>query len=205
VCDEADAPEGEICPYCGAIVRSIYGKGGPIPREVIEEDEQRRRAFKPAREVRLRERAKRHARAGAVVFGACALGLVGGTFCIAALNEVIDSTLPDVSGLAINEPFPKVDRSPRFTFILRFVMVFPVAALLGACVGGLLSRHEKGCLTGVVLGATGFSLAMVVVNLGIILASSYPLSMFLACTCLGQLPGAGAGYLLGYHILLDGA
>lgn len=133
--------EGEVCTYCGGEVRSVLGKGRPLPTEVVREFEGQKRKREADLAEKRTSRLKRHAVAGAFVF--CALGFV------LFLAQTFQTWTASVRGL--------VDFGSLVTRLLIAFLLIPVyAAVLGAPMGVLVSKWKLGLLAAGLGGAVVF-------------------------------------------------
>ncbi|MHC4249475.1 MAG: hypothetical protein ACYS9X_10155 [Planctomycetota bacterium] len=200
VCRVGEAVEGEECSYCGATVLSVLGKGRPLPLEVVVEERERRRSLKLAREARLVQRAEHHAVVGALLFALCGCGLAGATLCNMSALELIEAHLGAnaASSTDAAERCAAATSGPG-TVALKFLLAFPLAALLGAPAGYTASRLEGGIGLGALVGAGAFGLGAVLLLIDGIFGSVNPPFALVLCAFVGSVPGACAGCVLGWQ------
>ncbi|MHC5058856.1 MAG: hypothetical protein ACYTKD_29725 [Planctomycetota bacterium] len=200
VCREGEAFEGGTCPYCGATVMSVVGRGAPLPREVMAEAEERRRTIELRREAYVRGRAKGHAIAGALIFA-----LFGSWFAGAALSCLLAHVVTDtaLSGQLAAAQGGSLPASVTTSVLLGLTLAYLLAAALGAPAGYVLSYLNRGPGFGGLVGAGAFGLCAVLVNLGSVLACASPWQLLALCAAIGAVPGGSAGYFLGWQILWD--
>ena len=141
VCRTEGRQEGDLCPFCGAIVRSVLGKGPPLPSEVFREFEEARRERESAQAETRRAQYRRHAIAGALMFGALGLAIFFMQFFL--------SFAVGMTGRA------PVD-SLALWLALSFLLIPVYAALLGVPMALLISRQRIGFFASGALGAVAF-------------------------------------------------
>ena len=141
VCRTEGRQEGDLCPFCGAIVRSVLGKGPPLPSEVFREFEEARRERESAQAETRRAQYRRHAIAGALMFGALGLAIFFMQFFL--------SFAVGMTGRA------PVD-SLALWLALSFLLIPVYAALLGVPMALLISRQRIGFIASGTLGAVAF-------------------------------------------------
>jgi hypothetical protein len=144
VCRTEGRQEGDLCPFCGAIVRSVLGKGPPLPSEVAREFEDSRRERESAQADTRRAQYRRHAIAGALLF--CALG------CLIFLVQLAPSLGAGMTGKVSGGSFV-------LRLVLSFVLIPVYAALLGAPMGLLVSWQRLSFAASGFLGALSFMAA----------------------------------------------
>ncbi len=133
--------EGDVCTYCGARVRSVLGKGRPLPTEVAREFEEKKRKREAGHAETRKSRLKRHAVAGAFIF--CGVGLV------LFLAQTFLTWAAASRGLA--------DLGSLLTRLLVAFLLIPVyAAALGASMGVLVSKWRLGLVAAGLGGAVVF-------------------------------------------------
>lgn len=130
-----------MCPFCGATVRSVLGKGLPLPAEVVREFEEEKREREADQVRRRTRRLKRDALAGALIF--CAFGVL----LLAA--QTFLSLAAGVMGRASGRSLAK-------SFLLGLVLIPVYAAALGAPMGLLVSERRPGFLKAGLAGALVF-------------------------------------------------
>ncbi len=141
VCRIEGRREGDLCPFCGAIVRSVLGKGPPLPDEVFREFEDARRERGSAQAETRGAQYRRHAIAGALIF--CALG---------AIIFFLQLFLSFAVGMTGRAP---VD-SLALRLALSFLLIPVYAALLGAPMALFVSRRRTGFFASGALSAVAF-------------------------------------------------
>ena len=206
VCGKARAPEGEMCPYCGATVRSVYGRGMPPPYSVVAEGREKRRAIELRHGKRVRRRSRNNALVGALVFALCSWGLVGTVLGNLVLRDIIETQAGrEGRGDPRTRTEDGVPQGPSVgAVIMGMLLVLPLSAVLGAPAGYVISRREGGSDLGTALGAGAYGLIAVLVNLPSILTTGHPMLEVLLCAFLGLMLGATAGRVLGSHVQSEG-
>ncbi|MHC4503326.1 MAG: hypothetical protein ACYTFI_08485 [Planctomycetota bacterium] len=196
VCNRDAGPEGGVCEYCGAKVKSILGDGAPIaiPIEELREHGQKRLR----RAERLRRRTRDHAIAGGVIF--FALNVVWWfTKLLFAIGQVA------FAGMLGR--LPPGEGGSFWGFVLgMFLAVFfaaVTAVLVGAPAGYVISKRNTGPLGGAFLGAGIFALGFPLVHIWAIVGAHSPGVALLFHFIVGGLVGLVTGVFIGFHVLGD--
>ncbi len=192
VCGKEAGPEGCICGYCGAKVRSLLGKGAPIAipvEDLLGRDEERRR-----RAEHLRLRLRRHAIIGAVIFFALNV-FIWIMRAILSVGIVAGSV---VAGRAL----PGLEASVWGMFLTLLVTVV-TAVLVGAPAGYVISRRDAGPWGGAFLGAGIFAVASAVLHFPAIIAAARPGVALILYSAFSGATGLIAGMLIGCHVRAD--
>ena len=154
VCGTSDQAEGTECDYCGATVRSVLGKGMPLPPGIRDSLDADREEKRKATAAKRKERMFRHAMAGAIIlFAVCVLVNVA-TFLFAPTEMLI--------GILVSVPIALVFGSP-IGFVTSWLNYGPVGgAVVGSVffaaaiyLGGSMSPLASilaGALPGLVVG-----------------------------------------------------
>ena len=129
VCGKSNQREGAECRYCGAVVRSVLGKGKPLPPAVNDELYLTRKSNRASQSRRRRKRLVWHTVAGAIV----------------------------LFGVAVWVNFATLVYIPR-TMLLGILKSVPVALVLGPPIGFITSWRNYGPLGGATVGAMFFAL-----------------------------------------------
>ena len=196
VCNKEAGPEGGVCGYCGATVKSILGKGVPIaiPNEELREREEKRRR----RAERLRRRTRDHAIAGAVIFFALnvliwitrAMLTVGMVAFCGLLGRVPPGDGGSVWGMILG-------------MFLAVLSAAVVAVLVGAPAGYVIGKRNAGPLGGAFLGAGIFAVGFTLLHIWTIVGAHNPGTAFLFHFIIGGLVGLATGAFIGFHVQGD--
>ena len=131
VCGEGDQREGAECRYCGATVRSVLGKGMPLPPAVNDEFCLAREKSRARHSQRRKQRLIWHTAAGAMIL-----------FGVAAL---------------VNVSFFLLRPEQMLLGILKSI---PVALVFGPPIGLVTSWRNYGPVGGAIVGSLMFSLGI---------------------------------------------
>lgn len=198
VCNKEAGPEGTVCGYCGATVKSILGKGMPI---VIPDEELRERGEKRRRRAeRLRHRTRDHAVAGAVIVLAVnvLIWILRGIMAIGAVvlsgqfRRLPPGEAGSVWGLVLN-------------MFLAVVTAAVMAVVFGAPAGYVISKRNAGPVGGSFLGAGMFAVAFPLLHVWAIVGAQNPSIALLVHFIIGGAVGLVTGLLIGYHVQGDSA
>ncbi|MHC5057129.1 MAG: hypothetical protein ACYTKD_20825 [Planctomycetota bacterium] len=142
VCGTSEQREGMECRYCGATVRSVLGKGMPLPAEFVDErKEDRARKLERAAQ-RRKSRLIWHSAGGAIVLYALALWV----------------------------HLPAIVLFPREALIGLLISI-PIAIVFGWPIGFVTSWLECGPLGGALIGAGLFAVGMSLIGGGPLLSN----------------------------------
>lgn len=184
VCRTEGVQEGDTCPYCGAKVRSVLGKGQPLPSEIVREVEEKRATDEADRIERKKKRYRDHALAGGIIF----LAFGGVLLLMRLLQTIMIAAMGRVGG------------DGPWGLFLGLLVVILLTLTYGALMGVLASRFDTGLAA---TGAAGAVLLLVeVLALGLL-----PYLVGSANQLLGALMlplfGFGTGGLIAVHVQSD--
>lgn len=198
VCNKEAGPEGGVCGYCGATVKSILGEGPPVafPNEELHERGEKRRR----RAERLLRRTRDHAVAGAVIFFALNV-LVWFAKLLFAIGQVAFAG-------ALGR-LPPGETGSMWWFVLDlFLAVFlaaVTAVLVAAPAGYVISKRNAGPLGGAFLGGGVFAVGFPLVHIWSIVGAHSPGIALLFHFIVGGVVGLVTGAFIGFHVLGDTA
>ena len=183
VCGKMGQEEDDVCPFCGATVRSVFGKGMPLPTETVQELEARERERESGEAERRKRRTYDDALAGAIVFFAAGM--------VVLVARVFSSIGYFIGGSPHGDSF--------LSFLVGFVLAVVYAVVLGAPMGLLIGR------TGLGLVASGL------VGMMLFVVGYYPLLRFLfgpihPIMQVAMVPAMGfvTGMLISFHVQARG-
>ncbi len=128
VCGKGGQIEGRTCRYCGATVRSVLGKGMPLPPGALGETDDERHSRRQHEVLRRRRKLIWHSVAGAIILFGVALWVNAPTFL----------------------------GGPRF-ILLGILWAIPVSIIFGVPIGLITSWRNYGPLGGAVVGSLFFT------------------------------------------------
>jgi hypothetical protein len=206
VCRRRAAVTSGRCSSCASIRGSSPGREVPPPPELVAEALARQREAARRHEMYARDRARRHALAGAIIFAIFGFVFACVMFCSVMVFISMEAAMNSRALLVANgTPVAEAaEVSPRLRITFGLFLAFVLSAALGAPTGYALSRLERGQAFAAFVGACAFSASSVVANMGNIAASDNPWFVLVLCAFLAAVPGGSAGHFLGYHIHWDG-
>ena len=142
VCGKGDQIDGAECKYCGATVRSVLGKGMPLPPGIRDSLDADREEKRKATAAKRKERLLWHAAAGAIIL-----------FVVAVCAHL-----------------PAILLAPRQALIGILVSI-PIALVFGPPIGLITSWRNYGPLGGAIVGSLFFAAGIYLVSGGPALTS----------------------------------